>query len=88
MPTPKTPPPKYGGKALTDITKVVENLQLLLSHIPGGTTVPNAIESVNTLRGNVHTLYNQNRAMIEALECDNWSNAVARAKKLMKKELQ
>jgi len=80
--------PSYGGKALKDITKVVENLQLLLSHIPGGDTVPHAIQSVKILRGNVRTLYDQNCAMMKALGCDNYHNAVLRANKLMKKELE
>jgi len=80
--------PSYGGKALKDITKVVENLQLLLSHIPGNGTVPQAIQSVKILQENVRTLYEQNYAMMKALDCDNWSNAVSRANKLMKKELK
>ena len=80
--------PSYGDKALKDITQVVENLQLLLSHIPGGNTVPNAIQSVKTLQEKILTLDDQNCAMIEALECDNWYNAVTRANKLMKKELK
>jgi hypothetical protein len=80
--------PSYGEKALKDITKVVENLQLLLSNIPGGDTVPHAIQSIKILRRNVHILYEENCALIKALECDNGHNAILRANKLMKKELK
>jgi len=78
--------PSYGDKALKDITQVVENLQLLLSHIPGGDTVPHAIKSVKTLQEKIRTLDDRNCAMIKALECDNWSNAVHKANKLIRKE--
>ena len=80
--------PSYGEKALKDITKVVESLQLLLSHIPGGNTVPNAIQSVKTLQEKILTLDDQNCALMKALGCDNYHNAVLRANRLMKKELE
>jgi hypothetical protein len=75
----------YGEKALEDITSVVQNYHLLLDQFPAD-NVPNAIKVIKTFRENISELYKQNQEMMQALECDNWKNAVTRAKRLMAKE--
>ena len=75
----------YGEKALADITEVVCNYSLLLDDL-GVNNVGNARKVIKTLRENISELHSQNTALIGALECDNWNNAVRRANKLMTKE--
>ena len=75
----------YGEKALEDITQVVCNYSLLLDDL-GSDNVTNARRVINTFRDNISELHSQNTALIKALECDNWKNAVARANKLMTKD--
>jgi hypothetical protein len=75
----------YGEKALADITEVVCNYSLLLDDL-GADNVTNARRVIKTLRENISELHSQNTALIGALECDNWKNAIARANKLMTKD--
>ena len=75
----------YGEKALADITEVVCNYSLLLDDLGVG-NVTNARRVIKALRDNISELHSQNTALTQALECDNWKNAVARANKLMTKD--
>ena len=74
----------HGEKALEDITALVNSYHQVLDQLPADNAT-NALKVIQTFRENISELLTQNRAMMDALECDNWRNAVTRAKFLMKK---
>jgi hypothetical protein len=74
---------KQGTNEVQELTKVFEAFHLLLDEL-AVTNAANGIKVVKTLRSNVETLSQQTAALVEALECDNWKNAVTRAQRLMK----
>ena len=74
---------KQGTNEVGELTKVLDAFHLLLDEL-AVTNAANAIKVVQTLRSNVEILHQQNTALVRALECDNWKNAVTRAQRLMK----
>ena len=74
---------KQGTNETTEIIKILEAFHQLLDEL-AVTNAGNGVKVVRSLRSNVEVLHQQNRALIEALECDNWKNAVTRAQRLMK----
>ena len=74
---------KQGTNEIAEALKVLEAYHQLLDEL-AVTNAGNAIKVVKSLRSNVETLHQQNAALVEALECDNWKNAVTRAQRLMK----
>ena len=80
----ESPPelPTVGNIALKEVTKLVESYQRLVGEV-GCNTPQEALKEIKTLK----ELREQNLALVEALKCDNWHNAVLRARKLLKEEL-
>jgi hypothetical protein len=74
---------KQGTNEVAELTRVLEAFHLLLDEL-AVSNAANAVKAVRTLRSNIVCLHEQNTALINALECDNWKNAVTRAQRLMK----
>lgn len=74
---------KQGTNEVTELTRVLDAFHHLLDEL-AVTNAGNAVKVVKSLRSNVEILHQQNTALVEALECDNWKNAVTRAQRLMK----
>ena len=73
---------KQGTKELAGIAKVIESHHALLAELAVDNSA-NGVKVVQTLRANIRELYEQNNQLIAALECDNWKNALLRARRLM-----
>lgn len=84
----ESPPelPTVGNVALKEVTKLVESYQRLVGEV-GCTTAQEALKEIKTLRTENKELREQNLALVQILGCDNWYNAVSRARKLLKEEL-
>ena len=80
----ESPPelPPVGNIALKEVTKVIEFYRRLVGEV-GCNTPQEALKEIKTLK----ELREQNLAIMQALKCDNWHNAVLRARKLLKEEL-
>jgi hypothetical protein len=74
---------KLSEKTLSNITKLVEEHELLLAEL-AASSAKIGIKNVQILRDNISVLYEQNLQMMRALRCDNWKNAVTRAQRLMR----
>jgi hypothetical protein len=75
---------KQGTKTIADLVQLVEGFHDLLAEL-GVNNVKNGKLVVQTLRANVGELHGQNLALIRALECSNWKNALRKAESLMGK---
>ena len=84
----ESPPelPLVGNIALKEVTKVIEFYRRLVGEV-GCNTPQEALKEIKTLRTENKELREQNLAITQALKCDNWHNAVLRARKLLKEEL-
>jgi hypothetical protein len=81
----KESPPELltvGNIALKEVTKLIESYQRIVGET-GCNSLQEALKEIRTLK----ELREQNLAILEALKCDNWHNAVLRARKLLKEEL-
>lgn len=69
---------------IKEIKKVYTNHDALLAHI-GANNLPNAKKKLNRERAEFERTKNQLQEVVNALEVDNWRNAVVRAKSLLDK---
>lgn len=69
---------------IKEIKKVYTNHDALLAHI-GANNLPNAKKKLNRERAEFEKTKNQLQEVVNALEVDNWRNAVVRAKSLLDK---
>ena len=67
-----------------EIKKICKNNDALLNHI-GASTVPNAKRKIDRERKEFEHTKCQLQEVVNALEVDNWRNAVVRAKSLLNK---
>ena len=67
-----------------EIKKIYKNNDALLNHI-GAATVPNAKRKIDRERAEFERTKGQLQEVVNALEVDNWRNAVVRAKSLLSK---
>lgn len=74
---------KQGTNEIQELQQTVLAFHLLLDEL-AVSNAANGIKVVRTLRNNVESLSQQIAALVEALECDNWKNAVTRAQRLMR----
>jgi hypothetical protein len=77
---------KQGTKTLADLNQLVESFHTLLGEL-GVNNAKNGLQVIQTLRENVAELHAQNVALIQALECNNWKNALRKAESLMEKSV-
>ncbi len=75
---------KQGTKAVAEIVQLVDDFHILLDELAVN-NVTNGLQVVRTLRDNITVLHTQNVAMMRALECNNWKNAVRKAENLLGK---
>ena len=96
-PPPTRCPPGVGGQKIInakeqmnednlvrEIKKIYKNNDALLNHI-GAATVPNAKRKIDRERAEFERTKGQLQEVVNALEVDNWRNAVVRAKSLLSK---
>jgi hypothetical protein len=69
---------------IREIKKVYNAHDSLLEHV-GANTVPNAKRKLDRERAEFERTKSQLQEVVNALEVDNWSNAVVRAKSLLNK---
>jgi hypothetical protein len=69
---------------IKEIKKVYTNHDALLAHI-GANNLPNAKKKLNRERAEFERTKNQLQEVVNALEVDNWRNAIVRAKSLLDK---
>mgnify|MGYP007121451692 CR=1 FL=1 len=77
---------KQGTKTVADLVQLVDSFHALLGEL-GVNNAKNGLQVIRTLRENVSELYDQNVALIEALECNNWKNALRKAQSLVGKSV-
>jgi hypothetical protein len=75
---------KQGTKTVADLLQLVDDFHTLLGEL-GVNNAKNGLQVIQTLRDNVSVLHEQNVALISALECNNWKNALRRAESLVGK---
>lgn len=73
-----------GQKAINEVTKLANQLQMIFDELAVD-SVPEALKIIRGFKTDVVTLYNRNHEICQALEVDNWYNAIQRASALVAK---